>query len=159
VINFVLFVLLSGNGFLGIPKAEMFSWDAVGIQGGIGRYDYDGSWMFPSFGASAGRIKWYWGNRFAFSLGMELARFHYSLSGEEYDPENPEKINAMVGFEFVEPQIGVAFQGKPRSELIYECLFPKSQFTGTFVPRVELLLGIVPINNHIVQFNWADIIK
>jgi hypothetical protein len=98
--------------------------------------------MLPYVEAGVGQFRWYWGNNIAFSAGVEAAGWYWTQStGREYPPYWP----ILSSVELVVPHIGVALLGKPRPTLLSRCISPKYKAPGSFVPRVEIFSGIVPV--------------
>lgn len=166
--NLVLFVLLvsgSRSSVLGIPtKADMVSWDIVGVQAGIGFYeDYDMT-LF-SAGASLLRGRLYWGKTFAFSAGLELLRFHYSYGRRlvEYDdgygPDDLYSIpvnlihwwveTELNTWELFSPQVGIAWLGKP----LPSCCLSNNSLNLYHSPRLELVTGLSLLNVEYYEMN------
>jgi hypothetical protein len=130
----LLVLLISGNGLGESLRPSLFSVDGIGFEAGAGWCV--GYPMTPSFEASVVRMRSYWGQKLAFSLGAELARGHIAGWVEEG------KIYAVLPLlEMLTPQIGLALFGSTKSIIPY-----KSGRVKHLTPLVKLVSGVSILN-------------
>lgn len=130
----LLVLLISGSGLGENLRPSLFSVDGIGFEAGAGWCV--GYPMTPSFEASVVRIRSYWGQKLAFSLGAELARGHIAGWVEEG------KIYAVLPLlEMLTPQIGLALFGSTKSIISY-----RSGRVEHLTPLVKLASGVSVLN-------------
>mgnify|MGYP001115491271 CR=1 FL=1 len=129
----LLIVLISGSDLSESLRPSLFSVDGIGFEAGAGWCV--GYPMTSSFEASVLRIRSYWGQKLAFSLGAELARGH--IAGWVEDG----KIYAVLPLlEMLTPQIGLALFGSTNP------IIPYKSGVEHLTPLVKLASGVSVLN-------------
>jgi hypothetical protein len=142
IINVLILVLSAG-----IPKPDLISGN-VSIQAGMGYaiktpdWDYPNYFLRPDFGCSIGQIRLYWGKTIAFVAGLELFRLEFAFTPvRDYSA-------FFYASELFMPQLGASFVLGSERVLPGN---PDSLFGDTYVPRLDLVCGLSPVNIFLVR--------